>query len=241
MTADMDEETDLIHQAHGLWRSRFHGVLSTLTHDGSGQPFGSLVTFSLDRHDQPLLLLSHLARHTRNLEVNPVCCLTLVEAGDGDAQQLMRLNADGRILAATGCSEQECERHYRYFPQARIYHQQLNFRFYRMEVEHFYFVGGFGAARGIGRSRMLQPSPLSHDQELRLIHDLESAHRRQLERAATRHCNYRPDNEVKLTISGIDPAGIDLLWDERILRLNFKSETATAAEIESAIMELLSA
>ncbi len=236
----MDEETDLIHQAHILWRSRFHGVLSTLTHDGSGHPFGSLVTFSLDRNDQPLLLLSHLARHTRNLEANPVCCLTLVEAGDGDAQQLMRLNADGRIVAVTECSEQEQERHYRYFPQARIYHQQLNFRFYRMEVEHFYFVGGFGAARGIGRDRLLRPSPLSHDQELHLIRDLESAHRTQLERAVTRHCNFRPDDEVNLTISGIDPAGIDLLWDDRLLRLNFKSSTGAMEEIESAILELLS-
>lgn len=53
------------------------GVLSTHSQAHPGYPFGSVVPYCLDNVGFPLLLLSHLAQHTRNLMAEPRCALTL--------------------------------------------------------------------------------------------------------------------------------------------------------------------
>jgi putative heme iron utilization protein len=119
----------------------FHGVLSTHSLEQAGYPFGSVVPYVLDQGGVPLLLLSHLSQHTKNLDADGRCGLTVVEEGTGDVQQRGRLSAVGDV---TPCDPYgDSERYFRYFPHARMYFEQLRFRFYRFMPLRFHWNGGF--------------------------------------------------------------------------------------------------
>jgi putative heme iron utilization protein len=141
--------------ARRLWQESRSGILSTRSLEHKGYPFGSLAPYSLDHQGRPLLLLAHLAQHTRNLQAEPGCSLTLVEPGQGDVQQLARLTALARAEAINSPSEALLERHFHHYPDSRPYFEQLNFRFYRLIPERFYFIGGFGAARWFNTGQIL--------------------------------------------------------------------------------------
>ena len=66
--------------ARELARASAVASLATLDPDG-GPPHASFVTVALDRDLSPLLLLSGLARHRRNLEANPAAALLMTGEG----------------------------------------------------------------------------------------------------------------------------------------------------------------
>ena len=149
-----------------LWAGRFQAVLSTQSQAESGYPFGSVVPYCLDHQGLPLLLLSHLAQHTKNLSEDPRCALTLCEATD-DVQQSERLTC---VADCSGVGPDDVSAHrrfFRYYPDSRVYHEQLNFRLYRLEPKRFHYNGGFATARWLGCERILRPSPFSeHETDL---------------------------------------------------------------------------
>ena len=51
------------------------GLLSTTSVHRAGYPYGSLTPFALSARGAPLLLLSSLAAHTKNLLADPRACL----------------------------------------------------------------------------------------------------------------------------------------------------------------------
>ena len=59
------------------------GALSTVCTDPAGFPFGSLVAFAVDDVGRPLLCLSDLAEHSRNLAADPRASLMAAQAGKG--------------------------------------------------------------------------------------------------------------------------------------------------------------
>ena len=66
--------------ARELARASAVASLATLDPDG-GPPHASFVTVALDRDLSPLLLLSGLALHRRNLEANPAAALLMTGEG----------------------------------------------------------------------------------------------------------------------------------------------------------------
>jgi heme iron utilization protein len=67
------------------------GVLSTQSLDVEGYPFGSIAPYALDYSGQPLLLISEIAQHTRNIKQNNKVSLTVFERYADDPQAGGRL------------------------------------------------------------------------------------------------------------------------------------------------------
>ncbi len=86
------EAPELIDTARRLWAGAFRGALSTHSVSHPGYPFGSVVPYCLDREGLPLLLLSHLVQHSKNLAADSRCGLLLTESGAEDVQQQARLS-----------------------------------------------------------------------------------------------------------------------------------------------------
>ena len=59
------------------------GVLATAAVDHDGTPFGSIVTFGLDGDATPLILMSTMAEHARNLDADPRGSLLVTAGGEG--------------------------------------------------------------------------------------------------------------------------------------------------------------
>lgn len=94
-------------EARQFLRSTRHGILSTHSAKFDGYPFGSVTPFVLDSDCQPIILISSIAEHTKNIVVNPkVSLLIFAEGTDlqanarltliGEAAQIDKSDADLR-------------------------------------------------------------------------------------------------------------------------------------------------
>jgi putative heme iron utilization protein len=209
---------ELLNDINKLWSESYHGLLSTHSVKYQGYPFGSLIPFCHDTKGNLLLLISHLAQHTRNLEHDPLCSLTLTEQGDGDVQQLARLTCLAQAEAVN--STAAAERYFRFYPETRRYRNELNFRFYRLEVKHFYYIGGFGSARWFDPSRIPLPIPFSTADEAELLYQLNANNQDLLKHLLD--SNGIPGNTAVEAV-GSDPCGLDIRMPSGLRRLQFNT------------------
>jgi heme iron utilization protein len=119
------------------------GALATRRPDG--HPFASYVAVGRDADGAPLLLLSRLAMHTRNLAHDPRASLLLVEEGGQHDATLARprLTLTGRVVRAADAAAARARFIARH-PDSAGYADFADFAFYRMEVTDCYLVAGFG-------------------------------------------------------------------------------------------------
>src|ERR1700752_3860486 len=99
---------DPVTAAKKLLREGRSGALATLM-PGSGDPYCSLVNIATAADGAPLLLISTLALHTKNLRADPRCSLMIEERKEGDPL------AGGRIMlmgTATPTDEPDVRRRY---------------------------------------------------------------------------------------------------------------------------------
>jgi heme iron utilization protein len=120
----------------------------------NGWPYASLVLPALDGEGAPLLLLSDLAEHAKNLKADPHCSLLYDgTAGFEDPLTGPRVTVIGE---ANPVEDRELlklfvARH----PSAQIYAGFKDFRLYRLTIARAHLVAGFGAIHWIeGRELM---------------------------------------------------------------------------------------
>lgn len=209
---------DLLLALQQLWSESFHCLLSTHSAKHQGYPFGSLLPICRDSRGNPLMMISHLAQHTRNLDADPRCALMLTKAGHADVQQWARLTclADAEPVTSSTAIERYC----RYYPDSRRYHKELNFHLYRLQPRQFYYIAGFGSARWFDVSRILEQAPFPTASELEILYQL-NAHEHGMLR------DYLSTQGMKIADKihavGADPWGIDIHQGESLLRHHFGS------------------
>src|SRR4026209_950676 len=116
-----------------LLQERF-GVLSTVSIDLPGYPFGSVAPYSTDRMCRPIIYISHIAQHTKNIVAYSRVSLTVVEKSDSDDVQAQgRVTCIGDARPVPSADSDARERYFRYFPTARQYEQTHDFEFFRLE------------------------------------------------------------------------------------------------------------
>jgi hypothetical protein len=147
--------------ARELLRKDRVAVLATASERHGGHPIASLAPYALSANGEPLLLLSALAQHTRNLAADPRASLFVHDpaAASADPRTAPRLTLVGRVrrLAA----EEEADARARYLarhPEARGL-LQLDFALYLLAVEEAQLVGGFAAAGWIPGDTLRAPEP----------------------------------------------------------------------------------
>ncbi len=119
---------------------------ATLATAKAGVPHAALVTPAFTPELEPVLLLSELAIHTRQLGANPACALLLTGAADGpNPQTTPRLCLTG--IAAKTADERFGRIFLAAHPYAERYAGFADFAFWRICLTESYYVGGFGAAR----------------------------------------------------------------------------------------------
>ncbi len=124
-----------------LLREGRSAALATLM-PGSGDPYCSLVNVATAADGAPLLLISKLALHTKNLIADPRCSLMIDERKEGDPLE------GGRVmLMGTAAPTPDPDVRRRYLarqPEAEMFAGFADFSFYRMELKSVHLVAGFG-------------------------------------------------------------------------------------------------
>jgi len=133
--------------ARALAGSKNFGVLCTHFYKTPGQPYGSTAAYVLDDQGRPIFLLASIAAHSRGLEVDPRASLVIWDAQmEEDPLDNARLTLLGTVKPVEdGEMEKASELYLTRFPEAREY-LELDFSFYRMDVDAVHWVGGFGGA-----------------------------------------------------------------------------------------------
>lgn len=124
-------------------RARF-AALATISRDPPGFPFATLVAVAFDARGRPLLLLSRLAEHTKNLEESARASLLVTEAAPDPL-------AAGRMTLVGTCARVPAEEiepvrttFLAVHPEAKGYAAFADFGFWRIDVGGVRWVGGFG-------------------------------------------------------------------------------------------------
>lgn len=245
MNESQDAEQDTGALARRVLNQHFSGVLSTLSVKFSGHPFGSVVPFCLDYTGKPLLLISRLAQHTRNIEHDArVSLLILDRTGQhGNVQTDARLTLVGQAGKVAVPDISACAaRYYRHFPDARGYHTELDFEFYRLDIETLRFIAGFGQARWLAPGQVTLPNPFSAEEEARIVGHMNEDHRDALlhyHQSAPIHDKDTSEiNPDRVEMVAIDGEGIVLRVNEGLERIQFSRRIQTTADARQILVEM---
>ncbi len=131
-------------EARTLVAGANQGVLASLSADGT--PWGSVVTYGALADGAPVLLVSLMAEHTRNLLGDPRASLVAAEPpNDENPLDRGRVTLAGRVAEPSG-DERAAARaaHLEAMPSAELYVDFDDFRLFVLAVERVRWVGGYG-------------------------------------------------------------------------------------------------
>jgi putative heme iron utilization protein len=143
--------------ARALLAAESIGVLSTLSVHRAGFPYGSVTPYALSAGGAPLLLLSRLAAHTKNLQADPRASFFVGDRSAAeDPQAGARISLLGRVAPLGTADEPDARARYlARWPRAADYLALGDFSFWRLAVEEARLIAGFGEIRWLDGSLLV--------------------------------------------------------------------------------------
>lgn len=219
-----------------LARSR-QGALATLMPQ-NGDPYCSLVAVASLPEGSPILLISRLAVHTKNILNDPRVSLMLDERAPGDPLEGARIMLAGTAEEAQDDTELLKRRYLAAHPSAEEFAGFRDFSFFRIRPSGVHLVAGFG--------RIVDLAPRDFLTDLTGAEALLEAEPDIVAHMNADHADTMNLYAVKLLgaaegtwrCTGCDPQGLDLQDDRRTLRLDFPQRIVTPAALRQALKAL---
>lgn len=220
--------------ARRLLRRHRSGVLSSHSVKHAGFPYGSALPHATDHAGQPIVLISHLAEHTHNVEADPRVSFIVCGAGP-DLQAEPRVTLLGH--ARPEADARIAQRYLRLYPDHQQYLQIGGFRFFVIEPVQARYIQGFGGLHWIAGESYLAPASLA-DAEKGILQHMNADHA-----AALRdYCRHVHGVEaLDVAMAGIDCDGFDVRADGALLRFDFDATLSNPGEVRNALVALAQA
>ncbi len=221
--------------AKKLLREGRSGALATLM-PGTGDPYCSLVNVATAADGAPLMLLSTLAIHTKNLLADSRVSLMLDERKDGDPLEGARIMLMGSCSNNTDSSAASIYlgRH----PEAEQFASFSDFAFYRIEIARAHLVAGFGRIVDLKPADIL--AGVSDAQALLDATDDAIAHMNADHAEACRLYATKllgaPDGDWRCV--AIDPEGLELQNGRTALWLPFPQRVTAPGPLRAVLKQL---
>lgn len=230
-------------EARKFLRSTRSGILSTHSTRCEGYPFGSVAPFVLDHNCQPIILISNIAEHTKNIAANPKVSL-LVFAGAEDLQANARLTLLGEAVKIYKDDDADLRMRYlRYLPQAASYFDMHDFSFYRIHIHQARYIGGFGKMSWLSEvdlfSGITASASVLASQETAIIEHMNADHTENL----LNYCkHFHHIDAAHAHMLGIDCDGFDVsarIGDtSTLLRFDFEQQIHDAQSARAALVAM---
>lgn len=220
-------------EARRFVRAHPHGVLATLSKRLDGHPFGSITPFVTDHAGAPVILISTLAEHTKNIEADSRVSLIVHPCAD-DMQAAGRVTVIGQAIRLPEKSALG-PRYLRYVPNAEQYFGMHDFLFYRIEPTAIRFIGGFGKISWVEPASYSAPPNQLADIENGILQHMNTDHADTL-RDYCRH--FRGQEAGKAEMIGVDCDGFDVRADGQKLRFEFAEPVLDAEGARAALVKL---
>jgi heme iron utilization protein len=221
--------------AKKLLREGRSGALATLM-PGSGDPYCSLVNLATAADGAPLLLISRLAVHTKNVLADARVSLMIDERKEGDPLQGARV-----MLMGTAAATEDPDARRRYLdrqPEAEMFVGFADFAFYRLALKAAHLVAGFGRIVDLKPQDILteigdaaelvaaEPDILAH---------MNGDHAEACRLYATKLLG-APDGEWRCV--GCDPEGLELQQGRTALRLAFPQRVRAPGVLRQVLKQM---
>ena len=218
-----------------ILRSTRTGTLGTLDRT-TGFPFTSLVSLATDLDGAPVILISGLSHHTKNLKADARCSVLLSQGGKGDPMAHPRLTLTAR---AEICPDDVIRRRFlARHPKSALYVDFPDFSFFRLSPLTMHLNGGFARA-------------FDGDAGYILSDIMDRAAFAAMEHSAIQHLNEEHPDTVALyaealcampagkwRATGLDPDGLDLALGERVARVAFHEPILTRERVDTLLKSL---
>jgi hypothetical protein len=233
-TADFDASR----LARSLLRRSRQGALATLM-AGSGDPYCSLVNVASHADGSPILLISRLAVHTRNILDDSRVSLMLDERAGRDPLEGARIMLAARAEEAAASDLEILRRRYlSAHPSSEVFVNFKDFSFFLLRPSGMHLVAGFGRIMDLTPGQFMtdisDAGPLL-EAEPGAIDHMNADHREAMNLYATKLLGAEP---ADWRCTGCDPDGIDLQAGTATLRLDFPERVTGPAELRKMLVRL---
>jgi heme oxygenase (biliverdin-IX-beta and delta-forming) len=222
--------------AKKLLREGRSGALATLMPGSAGDPYCSLVNVATAADGAPLLLISRLAVHTKNILADPRVSLMIDERKEGDPLQGARV-----MLMGTAAATEDPDARRRYLdrqPEAEMFAGFADFAFYRLALKGAHLVAGFGRIVDLKPSDIL--TEIGDATELvaaepEILAHMNGDHADACRLYATKLLG-APDGEWRCV--GCDPEGLELQHGRTALRLAFPQRVRAPGVLRQVLKQM---
>ncbi|HEY2754193.1 MAG TPA: DUF2470 domain-containing protein [Pseudolabrys sp.] len=221
--------------AKKLLREGRSGALATLM-AGTGDPYCSLVNVATAINGSPLLLLSKLALHTRNILTDGRVSLMLDERKPGDPLEGARVMLMGTVAATDDAAARVA--YLRRQPEAEMFAGFADFALYRIALTRAHLVAGFGRIVDLKPADVLtnvSDAQALIEAEADAIAHMNADHAEACRLYATKLLG-GPDGDWRCV--GIDPEGMELQHGRMALRLDFPQRVIAPGPLRAVLKQL---
>jgi putative heme iron utilization protein len=202
----------------------------------NGFPATTLVTYATDLDGAPVLLVSGLSHHTKNLSDDTRCSLLISQGGKGDplAHPRLTLQCVAERVEDAVIRRRFLARH----PKAQLYVDFPDFAFFRLAPQRMMLNGGFARAFDGDAAHILSP-----------IADRTAY--AELEEGAVAHMNADHADALDLyahhlagqegkgwIATGLDPDGLDLMRGDLCVRIPFGEPVTESGALRKTLVSL---
>src|ERR1700749_561537 len=188
----------------------------------SGDPYCSLVNVASHPDGSPILLISRLALHTRNILGDGRVSLMLDERAPGDPLEGARIMLAGRAEEADNDDREMLRRRYlNAHPSAEAFVDFKDFSFFRIRPSGAHLVAGFGRIIDLKPAQFLtegSDAAALIAAEQGAVEHMNEDHRDAMNLYATKLLGA---GNADWRCTGCDPDGMDMQAEAHTLRLEF--------------------
>lgn len=210
-------------------------VLATRHVERDDWPFASLVQTACDHAARPLMLLSDLAVHTRNIAHDARVSLLFARAGaDPVAGARVTVLGHARRTDDERLRARFLARHH----NAREFAAFSDFHLYRVDIDAVHFIGGFGQIESLAGTDVvleLTNAEALADAEPEIVEHMNRDHADAVQLYAHNIAG-RPG--INWRISGLDPEGCDLHRFDSETRIDFPRRISNVDAIRDMFVEM---
>ncbi|HTN98570.1 MAG TPA: DUF2470 domain-containing protein [Nordella sp.] len=223
-------------EARQLLRRARTAALGTSNLDPTG-PYISLANIATDAQGHPIIFISKLAWHTRNILASPLGSIMVSEIpAEGDALTGPRVTVMGSFEQVT--ARDIAERYAGHHPAARFYLDFPDFSFWRLIPQKIHAVAGFGRIETMEPDEVFLPESTAAAimaSAAGAIAHMNDDHADAIELYATKLLAAGPG---KWLITAIDPDGAHLGLADKTLRLAFEEPVTAPDGLRQAFVAL---
>jgi heme iron utilization protein len=221
--------------AKRLLREGRSGALATLM-PRSGDPYCSLVNAATAADGAPLLLISQLAVHTKNIRADPRVSLMLDERKQGDPLEGARVMLMGKAMVTDDPAARR--RYLARHPEAEMFVGFRDFAFYKIELTGVHLVAGFGRIVDLKPGAVLtdlSDAAALVEAEPDILAHMNQDHADTCRLYATKLLGAA---DRAWRCAGCDPEGMELQLDRTALRLFFPHRIISPESLRQMLKDM---